>query len=70
MGFGTRNEDGRVFIDNVVFNSPAQKAGIDWDQEIVRYPDPDRSAAQAVDVHPGTGPARPGLGVTEATGRA
>ncbi|MGB5232204.1 MAG: TRAP transporter permease [Desulfoprunum sp.] len=35
MGFGTRNEDGRVFIDNVVFNSPAQKAGIDWDQEIV-----------------------------------
>jgi len=34
MGFGIRNEDGRIFIDNVVFNSPAQKAGIDWDQEI------------------------------------
>jgi hypothetical protein len=34
MGFGIRNEDGRIFIDNAVFNSPAQKAGIDWDQEI------------------------------------
>ncbi|MBB5348185.1 TRAP transporter permease [Desulfoprunum benzoelyticum] len=35
MGFNTRNEDGRVFIDNVVFNSPAEKARIDWDQEIL-----------------------------------
>jgi hypothetical protein len=35
IGFATRNEDGRVLIDNVVFNSPAQKAGIDWDQEVV-----------------------------------
>jgi TRAP transporter 4TM/12TM fusion protein len=35
IGFSTRNEDGRIFIDNVAFNSPAQKARIDWDQEIV-----------------------------------
>jgi TRAP transporter 4TM/12TM fusion protein len=35
MGFSTRNEDGRIFIDNIVFNSPAQKARIDWDQEIL-----------------------------------
>jgi len=35
MGLATRNEDGRVFVDNVVFNSPAQKARIDWDQEIL-----------------------------------
>ncbi len=35
MGLGTRTEDGRIFIDNVVFNSPAQKARIDWDQEIL-----------------------------------
>jgi TRAP transporter 4TM/12TM fusion protein len=35
MGFNTRNEDGRIFIDNIVFNSPAQKARIDWDQEIL-----------------------------------
>ena len=35
IGFATRSEDGRVLIDNVVFNSPAQKAGIDWDQEVV-----------------------------------
>jgi hypothetical protein len=35
MGFGTRNDSGRVFIDNVVFGSAAQKAYIDWDQEIL-----------------------------------
>ena len=35
IGFATRNEDGRILVDNVVFNSPAQKAGLDWDQEIV-----------------------------------
>ena len=29
------NNDGKVIIDNVTFDSPAQKAGLDWDQEIV-----------------------------------
>ncbi len=35
IGFETRNEDGRIFIDNVVFSSPAEKAGVDFDQEIL-----------------------------------
>ena len=33
----TRNEDGRIFVDNVVFGSAAQKARIDFDQEIVNF---------------------------------
>lgn len=35
MGFGIRTENDRIFIDNVVFGSAAQKAHIDWDQEIL-----------------------------------
>ena len=35
VGFETRNEEGRIFIDNVVFSSAAEKAGIDFDQEIL-----------------------------------
>ncbi|MBN1958390.1 MAG: TRAP transporter permease [Desulfuromonadales bacterium] len=35
IGFETRDEDGRIFIDNVVFASPAEKAGVDFDQEIL-----------------------------------
>ncbi|WP_029911805.1 TRAP transporter permease [Pelobacter seleniigenes] len=35
IGFETREEDGRVFIDNVVFSSPAEKAGVDFDQEVL-----------------------------------
>ena len=35
IGIETRVEDGRVFVDNVVFSSPAEKAGIDFDQEIL-----------------------------------
>ncbi|MGD8367539.1 MAG: TRAP transporter permease [Desulfobacterales bacterium] len=34
MGFETRDEDGKVFVDIVSFASPAEKAGIDFDQEI------------------------------------
>ncbi len=29
------NNDGKVVIDNVGFDSPAQKAGFDWDQQIL-----------------------------------
>jgi len=29
------NNDGKIVIDNVAYDSPAQKAGLDWDQEIV-----------------------------------
>ncbi len=35
VGFETREEDGKVLIDNVVFSSAAEKAGVDFDQEIL-----------------------------------
>jgi hypothetical protein len=35
IGLETREEDGKVLIDNVVFASAAEKAGIDFDQEIL-----------------------------------
>ena len=34
-GLEIRNEDNKVLVDNVVFGSPAQDAGIDFDWEIV-----------------------------------
>ena len=35
IGFETRNEGGKILIDNVVFSSAAEKVGIDFDQEIL-----------------------------------
>jgi TRAP transporter 4TM/12TM fusion protein len=35
IGFETREEDGKILIDNVVFSSAAEKAGVDFDQEIL-----------------------------------
>jgi len=35
IGFETRVEEGKTLIDNVVFSSPAEKVGIDFDQEIM-----------------------------------
>jgi len=35
IGFETRNEGGKILIDNVVFSSAAEKTGIDFDQEIL-----------------------------------
>ncbi len=35
IGFETREDEGKILIDNVVFSSPAEKAGVDFDQEIV-----------------------------------
>ncbi|MDA3904420.1 MAG: TRAP transporter permease [Desulfuromusa sp.] len=35
VGFETREEEGKILIDNVVFSSAAEKAGIDFDQEIL-----------------------------------
>ena len=42
MGIELIEQDGRTMIDNVAFDSPAQAAGLDWDQEllIVREPLP------------------------------
>jgi TRAP-type uncharacterized transport system fused permease subunit len=34
-GFEIRDEDGKIFVDNVMFSSAAEKAGIDFDQEIL-----------------------------------
>jgi hypothetical protein len=30
------DRDGKTIIDDVAFDSPAQKVGLDWDQEIMR----------------------------------
>ncbi len=35
IGIETREEDGKILIDNVVFSSAAEKAGVDFDQEIL-----------------------------------
>ena len=35
LGIETRDEDGRIFVDMVGFGSPAKKAKIDFDQEIL-----------------------------------
>ncbi len=35
LGIETRDEDGRIFVDMVGFGSPAEKAGITFDQEIL-----------------------------------
>jgi hypothetical protein len=42
IGFETREEDGKILIDNVVFASAAEKARVDFDQEIlnVQVPNP------------------------------
>ncbi len=42
IGLETRDEDGKIFIDNVVFASAAEKARIDFDQEVlnVQVPNP------------------------------
>jgi hypothetical protein len=42
IGFETREEEGKILIDNVVFASSAEKARIDFDQEVlnVQMPNP------------------------------
>ncbi len=35
VGIETRVEEGRVFVDNIIFGSPAEKVGMDFDQEIL-----------------------------------
>lgn len=35
IGFETREENGSIFIDNVIFSSAAEKSGVDFDQEIL-----------------------------------
>jgi len=42
IGFETREEEGKILIDNVVFASSAEKAKIDFDQEVlnIQVPNP------------------------------
>jgi len=42
IGLETRNEEGKILIDNVVFSSAAEKAGIDFDQEILNLQVPSK----------------------------
>jgi len=42
IGFETREEEGKILIDNVVFSSPAEKASIDFDQEILNVQVPNK----------------------------
>jgi TRAP transporter 4TM/12TM fusion protein len=47
IGIETREEEGKVLVDFVAFDSPAQKAGVDFDQEIEKvFVDADRPAKQ------------------------
>ena len=46
IGIETRDEEGKILIDNVVFSSAAEKAGIDFDQEITEHPGADQTAAE------------------------
>jgi len=46
-GIETREEEGKLLIDNVVFGSAAEKAGLDFDQELLNLQIPtDRPAKQ------------------------
>jgi hypothetical protein len=42
IGIETRNEESKILIDNVVFSSPAEKSGIDFDQEILNIQVPSK----------------------------
>ncbi len=42
VGIETYEQDGKIFIDNVVFASAAEKAGLDFDQEILNIQIPTR----------------------------
>jgi len=42
IGIETRAEEGKILVDNVVFSSPAEKAGVDFDQEILNLQVPSK----------------------------
>lgn len=42
IGIETRIEEGKILVDNVVFSSPAEKAGMDFDQEILNLQMPSK----------------------------
>lgn len=48
IGIETRNEEGKTLIDNVVFSSAAEKAGIDFDQEILNIQVPAKRPSKQI----------------------
>jgi TRAP transporter 4TM/12TM fusion protein len=42
IGIETRQDEGKILVDNVVFSSAAEKAGIDFDQEILNVQVPSK----------------------------
>ena len=54
-GFEVRDEDGRIFIDNVIFSSAAEKAGVDFDQEILNIQVPTHRPAKELIYIPALG---------------
>ncbi|MDT8419212.1 MAG: TRAP transporter permease [Desulfuromonadales bacterium] len=55
IGFETREEDGKVLVDNVVFSSAAEKAGVDFDQEILNIQVPTHRLPKEFMYFPATG---------------
>ncbi len=53
IGLETRQEEGKTLVDNVVFSSPAEKAQIDWDQEIVNIQVPAQRLPKQIMFIPG-----------------
>jgi TRAP-type uncharacterized transport system fused permease subunit len=48
IGIETRDEDGKILIDNVAFSSAAEKAGLDFDQEILNVQIPTKRLAKEI----------------------
>ena len=52
VGLETREEDGKTLIDNIVFASPAEKAGLDFDQVILNVQVPTKRPPKQLMVIP------------------
>lgn len=52
IGIETRQEDGKTLIDNIVFSSPAEKAGLDFDQIILNVQVPTKRPPKQLMVIP------------------
>ena len=55
IGFEVRAEEGKVFVDNVIFASKAEKMGIDFDQEILMVKLPSKRPSKQLLFFPALG---------------
>ncbi len=55
IGFEVRAEEGKVFVDNVMFGSKAEKMGIDFDQEILLVKMPSKRPSKQILFFPALG---------------